>query len=558
MNNQVNATSQTVASALTTAENYLQLFANHTNFLQKMVVAFGNNFNPQNALGLQSDWLVRDLSFIPPIEIRESAEINGANGAFAGDKNRIYLSQEFLTANGGNVEVVATVLLEEIGHAVDWKLNSVDGLGDEGAIFAHLVRGDVLSQEYLEELRVEDDSATVWLDGELVEIEQATSYTVVDLGTLGGSESKAWAINNQGQVVGDAETSSGEVRAFIFTDENDNGEVDAEEIQDIRGSESKARDINDRGQVVGFLPPTSSPKAFVWDEENGMETLSGASRSAFGINNDGDIVGYFKVPPFNFHSIRWENGEAIPLNTPLPNNSWATSINDNDQIVGYTDVFGGVFHAFLWNEGTINAALDLGSLDGASNTQAWSINNRGEVVGQSGKKAFLWDSSKGIQDLGSLTTGSSASRAFGINNLTQVVGESDNKAFLWEDTNNNQQSDPNEVVDLNELIPDDSDWTLEVARDINDAGEIVGSGSLNGETHAFLLIPEKQQKSADLSVRKSDSADPVKLGETLTYTIEVTNNGPGNATDVTLTEQLPETVTFESASLEPEVRLRED
>ncbi|GGA29005.1 hypothetical protein [Okeania sp. KiyG1] len=81
MNTQINATSQTVTSALTTAENYLQLFANHANFLQKMVVAFGNDFNTQNALGLKSDWLLGDFSVIPPIEIRDSAEINGANGA---------------------------------------------------------------------------------------------------------------------------------------------------------------------------------------------------------------------------------------------------------------------------------------------------------------------------------------------------------------------------------------------------------------------------------------------------------------------------------------------
>ncbi|NES67939.1 MAG: hypothetical protein F6K24_23185, partial [Okeania sp. SIO2D1] len=166
--------SQILEEAFGISTYYLNLFASDSNFDEKMVLAFGNSFNSENARQFAQDWLAGDFSIIPTIEIRDWAEINGANGAFAGDKNRIYLSREFLIANAGNVEAVANVLLEEIGHAVDWELNSVDRLGDEGAIFSHLVRGDVLSEEYLQELRIEDDWATVSLDGELVAIEQRT------------------------------------------------------------------------------------------------------------------------------------------------------------------------------------------------------------------------------------------------------------------------------------------------------------------------------------------------------------------------------------------------
>ena len=48
------------------------------------------------------------------------------------------------------------------------------------------------------------------------------TYSIVNLGSLGGSESRAWAINNNVQVVGDAQIGSGEFRAFQFTDINSN------------------------------------------------------------------------------------------------------------------------------------------------------------------------------------------------------------------------------------------------------------------------------------------------------------------------------------------------
>ncbi|MDA2911626.1 DUF11 domain-containing protein [Nitrospiraceae bacterium AH_259_D15_M11_P09] len=55
--------------------------------------------------------------------------------------------------------------------------------------------------------------------------------------------------------------------------------------------------------------------------------------------------------------------------------------------------------------------------------------------------------------------------------------------------------------------------------------------------------------TTDLSVVKSDSPDPVTTGQNLTYTVTVTNNGPSEATGVTLTDTLPASgVTFVSAT----------
>ena len=54
--------------------------------------------------------------------------------------------------------------------------------------------------------------------------------------------------------------------------------------------------------------------------------------------------------------------------------------------------------------------------------------------------------------------------------------------------------------------------------------------------------------SADLSITKTDSPDPVVVGGTLGYTLTVSNAGPSNATSVIATDTLPASVTFVSAS----------
>ena len=55
-------------------------------------------------------------------------------------------------------------------------------------------------------------------------------------------------------------------------------------------------------------------------------------------------------------------------------------------------------------------------------------------------------------------------------------------------------------------------------------------------------------READLAVTKSDSPDPVLAGNNLTYTVTVTNDGPSDASGVTLSDTLPGGVTFVSAT----------
>jgi uncharacterized repeat protein (TIGR01451 family) len=168
--------------ALLLTQGHLHNFANEPDFSQKMAVAFGEGAKVDS---LRMAWSANDFSDFPEIEIRHTADINGANGAFAAATNKIYLSQEFIINHQGDVGAIARVLLEEFGHWVDTKINTTDPPGDEGSIFAAFVRGDGLNESQLHALKAENDLATVNLDGNLVEIEQAVSYLVIDIAARG-------------------------------------------------------------------------------------------------------------------------------------------------------------------------------------------------------------------------------------------------------------------------------------------------------------------------------------------------------------------------------------
>ena len=101
------------------------------------------------------------------------------------------------------------------------------------------------------------------------------------------------------------------------------------------------------------------------------------------------------------------------------------------------------------------------------------------------------------------------SAGLGINNLGQVVGFSGTnhdfytadgnglRAFLYSD---------NILYDLNDLIAPGSNpsFTLTAASAINNNGQIVGRGAVNGELHAFLLTP-----TLSVSVAEPTSSVPI-------------------------------------------------
>ncbi len=58
---------------------------------------------------------------------------------------------------------------------------------------------------------------------------------------------------------------------------------------------------------------------------------------------------------------------------------------------------------------------------------------------------------------------------------------------------------------------------------------------------------EPEPDRADLSITKSDAADPVTVGDEVVYSITVSNAGPVDATGVIVTDDLPSSATFGSA-----------
>jgi uncharacterized repeat protein (TIGR01451 family) len=68
----------------------------------------------------------------------------------------------------------------------------------------------------------------------------------------------------------------------------------------------------------------------------------------------------------------------------------------------------------------------------------------------------------------------------------------------------------------------------------------------NLPSQSFLSAPVAAE--TDIVVTKTDTADPVKVGEVFQYVITVTNNGPDTAENVTLTDTLPAALEFDSGT----------
>lgn len=84
-------------------------------------------------------------------------------------------------------------------------------------------------------------------------------------------------------------------------------------------------------------------------------------------------------------------------------------------------------------------------------------------------------------------------------------------------------------------------------------GEVTAAGqSPRSDTDAAVILGggnvSLTQRPTDLAITKSDDPDPVSVGGELTYAITVTNNGPNQATNVVVTDDLPAGVTFERAN----------
>jgi probable HAF family extracellular repeat protein len=328
-----------------------------------------------------------------------------------------------------------------------------------------------------------------------------STYTITDLGVdpaSSGGGPNPYSVNNKGQVAG-AIIVNGAIHPALWLPSPDYGlPAGWNDLGTLSpGGQGYAWDINDAGQVVGrsgggdFFD-TGNGRAFIWDSVNGMRDLGSlpgyAYATAQGLNNIGQAAGYsynYSGDPY-YHAVLWSGGVITYLGTLGGTYSNASEVNDSAVVTGTSQTGGGQDHGFVWT--ALQGMQDIGTLGGSS-SGAGSINAIGQVVGQSqiagdtAWHAFLFGGAL-MQDLGTL--GGTNSYGNDINALGQVAGESQITgdttfhAFIYSN---------GATSDLNTLIPSGSGWELRRAIDLNDLGQIVGFGIINGQAHGFLLTP---------------------------------------------------------------------
>ena len=298
-------------------------------------------------------------------------------------------------------------------------------------------------------------------------------FTIVDLGTLGGTSSEAVDINDSGQVVGRSYAADS-YHAFSWMQAT--GMVDR---GTLGGSFSDALAVNERGQVVGRAarPAGASPHAFLWTAADGMVdlgTLGGMSSAAGRINDSGQVVGTSgttSTPVAESHGFLWKRGEGMIDLGAIPGveRYGPLAINNSGQVVGYGFTSNMRLRAFSWTES--GGMVDLGA------GQALAVNDTGWVVG-GGDTAFLWTEAAGRVDLGTL--GGPLSAAYAVNDSGQVVGYSMtsanlNHAFFWTKATG--------MVDLHTSA---EPYIHSSARSINAGGQVVGYAYTSDfKNHAF-------------------------------------------------------------------------
>jgi len=241
--------------------------------------------------------------------------------------------------------------------------------------------------------------------------------------------------------------------------------------------------LNNAGQLAGSSISLGSESinlflnsaAVLYTVSTGTTTVlpapSGQGAAAFGISSNGTVAGASISGNGNtFNPLLWQNNafQTLPILSGYQQ-SLATSVNDSGVAAGlafdldFNEIGdpGAVSHAVLFN--TNGTVTDLGLLEGTTNSMALGINNSGTVVGVSATAPIDFT----LQLAAYLYPALNIYRAFVYSN--------------------------GKMYDLSSSLTNGSGWTLSYATAINNAGQIAGTGIVQGpnggEQHGFLLTP---------------------------------------------------------------------
>jgi probable HAF family extracellular repeat protein len=356
----------------------------------------------------------------------------------------------------------------------------------------------------------------VMLPGAAALAQTTYTLTVIPLPPKLGLHGQANSINANGDIAGqDVFDSTGQEGALVQAGKGET-ELTANpgtqsENPPISGAQGNG--INNSDQVVGWAwmgnPNFSGDPqhvAVLW--QSGQTVGANIDNNfahfpfcedveAQAINNVGQIVGFAgtcKAVVNNNSSIAWifQNGKFTNLPTLGGPDAAAFGINDNGQVVGDSDLdaTNGTTHAFLWQSG--KGIVDLGTLPGGLFAEAVAINKNGAAVGVSTLNGGTFDTGDRhaalfqngtVTDLTPNLPSGFDAFANSINSGGQIVGGQLGHAFIW----------VNGVgTDLNTLIPANSGFTLVAGNAINDKGQIAASGNASGasrQEQMFLLTP---------------------------------------------------------------------
>ena len=307
-----------------------------------------------------------------------------------------------------------------------------------------------------------------------------------------GSVSGATAISGTGVVVGNYVMPDGTSRGFLFQA----GAVTTLELP-AGASQTWARAVSDVGTVGGS---SDTGDGQIWDNFGGVASVAGTY--VMGMNGAGDAAGMTAEGV----ALVQLGGVVTLLGQPAGGDwSVANAVNQYGVAAGTAMTATGSFRAF--SGGTV-----LGTL-GGQNSYGTAIGGAGAVVGsaQTGSgemRAVRWDGGAAT-NLGTL--GGTNSFGYGVNGSGQIVGVSDltgsagTAGFLWED---------GVMFDLNGLLAPGEVWEVLAAYGLNERGQIVGTGRLNGVEQAVLLTPQATARALILAppaVLESGVPEPAAL-----------------------------------------------